>query len=168
MGSGTRATAQASQLSEYEVKAAYLYNFARFIEWPSSADAPPPEALTICILGQDPFGDAFATIEGKKVRGRTIAVDRRPTGASPDSCNILFISASERRRLPQLLEGLSSRAILTVSEIDGFSQTGGIIRFVFDGNRVHFEINVDAADRARLTLSSKLLKLARVQRDRRD
>jgi len=167
-GAWTPVAAQVSQLSEYEVKAAYLYNFARFVEWPSSPAAPASKALTICILGHDPFGDAFATIAGKKVRGRTIVIERRPPGDRPDSCDILFISASERRRLPQLLKGLGARAILTVSDVDGFSQTGGIIRFAFDGNRVHFEINVDAADRANLTLSSKLLKLARVLRDRGD
>ena len=168
IGSWMPAVAQDSGLSEYEVKAAYLYNFARFVEWPAATAGPPPKALTICILGQDPFGDAFTSIAGKEVRGRTITVARRLNGACPDSCDILFISASERRRLSQILDQLGTRAVLTVSDIDGFSRAGGMIRFVLDGNKVHFEINVDAASRADLALSSKLLKLARVLRKRSD
>ena len=159
---GRHAQAQPSQPSEYEVKAAFLYNFARFVEWPEEDQAGP--TFTICIVGEDPFGEAFESIEGRQVRGRTLVVDRRPE-LGGQACDMLFISSSERRRMGAILAALEARPILTVSEVDGFGSQGGMINFVLEQREVRFEISIEAVERAGLEMSAKLLRVARVAKD---
>lgn len=153
------ASSQAAPPSEYEVKAAFLYNFARFVEWPEAAQAD--DTLKICILGKDPFGDAFESIEGRLIRGRRLVVERH-TDPGQEPCDILFVSASERRRLAAILTALKDTPVLTVSEVDGFAARGGMVNFYLDQKKVRFEINVDAVERAGLEMSAKLLRVARV------
>ncbi len=147
---------------EYEIKAAYLYNFLNYIEWPEQSLPPAGSNITIGVVGENPFGPALDPLKGKQVKGRTLTVKEVSSAEDLKGCQILFISASEKERLPQLLESLKDAKIVTVSEIDGFAQRGGIINFIYERNRVRFEINQDAARSKGLTISSDLLKLARV------
>ena len=154
----------AQQPSEYEVKAAYLYNFANFVEWPHTSTGDTSSTLNIGILGIDPFGSAFKTIEGKKIRGRTVAVHRSRRLADLQDCQILFIGDSERVYLPRILDTLRERNVLTVGESEGFAEQGVIVDFYVIDNKVRFKINAEAGARSGLKLSSKLLKLAKIVR----
>ena len=157
--------AQRSNPSEYEVKAAYLYDFGKFVAWP--ANVPTADDFSICVLGEDPFGASFdATIAGETINGKKVVVNRIVKPQEAMSCRILFISVSEESQLKEILATLDKRSVLTVSEISQFTRRGGMIQFVIDANRVRFEVNVASAQRAGLTLSSQLLKVAiSVRRD---
>ena len=157
--------AQRSSPSEYEVKAAYLYDFGKFVTWP--ANAATGDGFPICVLGEDPFGATFdATIAGENINGKKVVVNRIAKPQEAVSCRILFISASEEKQLKDILSTLDKTSVLTVSDISQFTRRGGMIQFVIDANRVRFEVNVATAQRAGLTLSSQLLKVAiNVRRD---
>ena len=153
----------AQEENEYEVKAAYLYNFARFVEWPDNVSPDPNGSLVIAILGRDPFGreiDRF--IEGKTVNGRRLVIKRFSSLEAYEQCHILFVSSSERRNLTRILAAVRNSSVLTVSEIDRFAQIGGIINFITIENSIRFEINQAAAERVGLKISYKLLSLGRV------
>jgi hypothetical protein len=146
---------------EYQVKAAFLFNFAKFVEWPPDAFPDPATPVAICVLGEDPFGQGLdAVVEGETLNGRRLVVRRLRDLLQTRDCHVLFVSRSEKE-LPALMAGLRSGGVLTVGEGDDFLEQGGMIRFVLEQNRVRFDINLDAAERGRLKLSSKLLRLAR-------
>jgi len=149
---------------EYEIKAALLYNFAKFVEWPDEAVPETSAPLTLCILGDDPFGPALESIDGKTIRSRRLVIKRPVTARDVSACHILFISSSEEKHLAQILEVLRTSSTLTIGEMQGFTQNGGIINLAVESNKVRFEINANAADRAGLKISSKLLSLASVVR----
>lgn len=147
---------------EYEVKAAFLYNFAKFVEWPGNAFGSPTDPLVLCVYGDDPFGESLdAVIQGERVGGRRLVVHRTREIPQLRGCHVVFLSQRARERYPEVLGSLRGRSVLTVGEGDGFLTDGGMIRFVLEQNRVRFEINLDAAERNRLKLSSQLLRLAR-------
>jgi uncharacterized protein DUF4154 len=148
--------------SEYEVKAAFLYNFARFIEWP--LDAPGEErTFVVTVLGRDPFGRALDdTLRGKKIDDKPVVVRRVLRSDEVGRSHIVFISDSESDRLPAILKSLEAAPVLTVGEMNQFAERGGVIRFKVDQERIRLEINVAAAQRSRLRISSQLLKLARI------
>jgi len=152
--------AESSKPNEYEVKAAYLYNFGRFVKWPSRNGAPQPESFNICVVGQDHFGAALNNLADETIAGKSVVVTRLQTSKDATNCRILYISASEENQLKQILRALEGSSVLTVSDMPQFSQRGGMVQFVLDGSRVRFEINLASADHAGLTLSSELLKLA--------
>jgi hypothetical protein len=154
--------AESAMQREYEIKAAYLYNFINYIEWPENALPSTGGTITIGIVGENPFAGALQSLAGKQVKGRSLAVKQITDPKDIDQCQIVFISSSEKDRVAQLLDQLKDSRILTVSEIDGFAQRGGIINFISERNKVRFEINPDAARRLGLTISSELLKLAKV------
>jgi uncharacterized protein DUF4154 len=155
------ASAHGQALDEYRVKAAFVYNFAKFIEWPSRAFHGPSEPIAICVLGQDPFGGALQeTVKGKEAAGRQLLVRNISDVRGPGSCQILFVSSSERKHLSSILAGAKRCGLLTVGEMDGFASAGGIINFKLEDGRVRFEINVEAAQQNELRISSKLLSLA--------
>jgi len=151
-----------AQALEYEVKAAFLYNFTKFVEWPPSAFAEGNAPLRICVLGEDPFGRNLQTVPGEEVEGHPLIVMRPETLAKAAGCQVLFVSRSERERLPQILAPLKSSPVLTVGDGKGFLDQGGIVNFILEGSRVRFEINPAAAEQAGLKISSKLLRLARI------
>jgi len=155
----------AQEANEYEVKAAFLYNFARFVEWPDNVSPDPNGPLVIAILGRDPFGGEIdRAIEGKTVNGRRLVIKRFSSLETYEQCHILFVSSSERGNLPRILAAVRTSSVLTVSETDRFAQIGGIINFITIENRIRFEINRAAAARVGLKISSKLLSLGRVVR----
>lgn len=150
-----------SHPSEYDVKAAYLYNFAKFVKWPSDSKAARNSSFTICVLGNDPFGGALeTTVSGEKIDGKPAAVKRIAGVRDASTCNILYIAPSERWRVGEILSTLNRDSTLTVSDIPEFTDRGGMIGFVLDSGRVRFKINLSAAQEARLNLSSELLKVA--------
>jgi hypothetical protein len=154
--------AQSALQREYEIKAAYLYNFIRYIDWPADTLPPVGGAITIGIVGDSPFGPAIDPLNGKQIKGRTLVVKSIVTARDFEQCQIVFICASEKMRLPEIFGQLKDTRALTVSEIDGFATRGGIINFISERNKVRFEINPDAARRTGLNVSSELLKLARL------
>jgi hypothetical protein len=150
-----------SVADEYQVKAAYLLNFARFVEWPVDA-LPAASPLEIGIVGDNPFGAALEEVmRGKSANGHLIHLRHLHWDEVLTSCQIIFISASEERHLPEIVRHLGQDSVLTVSDIDRFSLRGGVIEFRMVGNRVRFDINREPAIAARLTISSKLLSVAR-------
>jgi hypothetical protein len=147
---------------EYAVKAAFLYNFAKFVEWPDDGFANPASPLVLCVLGEDPFGDALRSLSGKTVNGRPLAIRHASTLGELERCHLLFVCSSEKSILPKILGETKDRSILTVGDMEGFARDGGIINMVKEENRVGIEINLEAARRSRLKISSKLLALAKI------
>jgi hypothetical protein len=145
---------------EYDVKAAFLYNFTKFVDWPASA-FPDTNSLKLCLLGEDPFGRSLQAVAGEQVGSRKLTVTRTDSLAKAGGCQVLFISRSERERLPQILAMVKESPVLTVGDTKGFVDQGVIVNFILEGSKVRFEINTDAADRAGLKVSSKLLQLAK-------
>jgi hypothetical protein len=154
-------SAQAPKVTEYQVKAAYLANFGRFIEWPTSVALAKSESFNICVLGQDPFGpDLDAAIAGETIGGARLMAKRISRPQDAVDCRIVFISSSESGQWKEILAALRALSVLTVSDMSQFARRGGIIQFLLDGNRVRFDINLAATERVGLNLSSELLKLA--------
>lgn len=157
---------QSKVANEYEVKAAFLYNFAKFVEWPADAWASPKQPFTFCVFGKDPFGRALDdAIAGKTIVDRPTTVARARQVHELTGCQIVFISTSEAQKWPEIVAALRGRNVLIVGESEDFASSGGTIQFVLEGNHIRFAINPDAADRARLKISSKLLALAVVVHD---
>ena len=155
----------AQDASEYQVKAAFLYQFTRFVEWPDSAFADGNSPFVIGVVGHDPFGSTLdRAVDGKTVNGRGIVIRRYSQIADVQPCHILFVSESDRDQMSRILARLSNFSTLTVGDCDGFIQHGGIIDFFIEDSRVRFAINPDAANSVGLRVSSKLLQLARVVR----
>lgn len=161
LGSAAEAPAENAGSGEYQVKAAFLYNFAKFVKWPDRAFSGPDAPFVIGVLGEDPFGDALDTIKGKTVKGRTVLVKRLDGIRDGKSCHILFISSSESGRVKEILNSLIGSPVLLVGDMERVAQRGGMINFIIDRNKVSFEVNAEAARKAGLTISSQLLKLAR-------
>ncbi|HEV2620086.1 MAG TPA: YfiR family protein [Acidobacteriaceae bacterium] len=152
----------APPLSSSDVEAAYLYNFGKFIEWPTPASPETnPAPFSICVVGKDDFGATLdSLIQNDTVNGRAIVARRLPSIAATDGCQILFLGASEQAHLAKDLDTIKDKSILTVSSIPGFLDHGGIIQFLVRDSRVRFAVNLASATRAHLTLSSELLKVA--------
>jgi hypothetical protein len=153
----------AAQPTEYEVKAAFIHNIAKFVEWP--APAPVSGRARLCLLGQNPFGGALDALQGKPIGRLSWEIMPADTGTNLKECRVLFIAASESGNLERILERLGNSPVLTVGDSDGYAARGVIANFYLEENRVRFEINREAAVRARLGISSQLLKLARIVRE---
>jgi len=146
--------------TDYQVKAAFLLNFTKFIEWPAAAFAARDAPIAICILGDDPFGSALDQIvAGEVVNGRPVAAQRIKRVPPPKSCQVLFVGRPEKDAA-EILPGLGP-GILTVGEGPSFVHGGGMIAFVVENRRVRFEINQAAAENAGIKLSSRLLNVAK-------
>ena len=156
-------TAAPAPPNEYEVKAAFLYNFARFVEWPPAAVGAPDQPFVVAVFGDDPFGATLDhTLSGKTLEARPIVVRRLASLDEAAQVNILFIGASEKPHVARVLRTLSGTHVLTVGEMSGFAELGGMIGFRTERQRIRFDINVGQASRAGLKISSQLLKLARI------
>jgi len=156
------ACVQAEPATEYQVKAAFLYNFAKFVEWPPASFAGPAGPLEICVLGQDPFGEELRSItQDKLVNGHRLEVRHVDDAQQARSCHILFVASSEKGQLKLILESLHGSSVLTVGDSKGFTEHGGMINFVLEDDRVKFDVNRKAAEEAGLKISSKLLSVAK-------
>lgn len=150
---------------EYDVKAAFLYNFVKFVEWPAAAFRDDRSPIEICVYGTDPFGQSLeGVVKGESVGGRGLVIRRPASPGAFEGCHVLFVAASERERTSEVLAAVAGRPVLTVADSDGFLPAGGMINFVLDEGRVRFRINQPAAERVHLTISSKLLRLATTSR----
>jgi uncharacterized protein DUF4154 len=156
---------QSPRASEYQVKAVFLFNFVQFVEWPPVAAPDSERPLLIGILGSDPFGPFLdETVRGERLGARPIQLRRYREIADIGECNVLFISRSENEHVPEILSVLKNRHVLTVSDGDAFTNQGGMIQFVMDKSRIRLRINLEAAQAANVTISSKLLRVAEIVR----
>ena len=164
---GAAGAVAAEALTEVQVKAAYVYNFVKYVEWPAGAFATAQSPVVLCVAAGDGLRGALAAIDGKQAQGRALQLRRAVRPDEFRSCHILFVPESEERVAGELLRKAGSLPVLTVGEHDGFAAAGGVIGFVVRDDRVQFEINPDAAARADLKVSSRLLQLATIVRDAR-
>jgi hypothetical protein len=156
-----RGASGAEAPTEYQVKAVFVYNFSRFVEWPPQAFSAPDEPFVIGILGGDPFGARLdEAVRGERIDQHPLLVRRVRNVAEIGDCRILYIDRSENAQLPQILAALDHRSTLTVSDLDGSSQRGVMIQFTTENNRIRLRINVESARASGLTISSKLLRSA--------
>lgn len=157
--SALSASPQQAKPEEYQVKAVYLYNFGKFVDWPPAA--AQGDSFAICVLGRDPFGPMLdTTLAGESIGDKKLVARRIATVQEASACRILFVSVSEAGRLKQILAGVEKSGVLTVSDAPDFMASGGMIQFVLSDNKVRFEVNLGAAEKAGLKFSSQLLKVA--------
>ncbi|HMK65293.1 MAG TPA: YfiR family protein [Thermodesulfobacteriota bacterium] len=154
--------AAGDEIQEEQVKVAFLYNFAKFVEWPPEAFKTDSATLTIGLIGPDPFGSLLDSLKEKTIKGRKINIKRMAKAENPEDCHIWFISASEKSNLRNILAQAKNHNILTVSDMDRFAQQGGMIGLINQEGRINFEINIDAVQRSKLRFSAQLLKLAKI------
>ena len=155
--------AQTPAWDEYQVKAAYIFNFAKFVEWPTHPLADSSEPIRICIAGQSPVGSVLGDmVQGKKIGDRPLVVQHILDAQQAAKCQILFIGAAEKKRMPVLLEALKGSDILTVGESDDFIALGGLVGLRLEGKRVCIRVCLEAVDRTGLRISSKLLGLVEI------
>jgi len=161
LSTGGTLQAQERKPTEYEVKAAYLFNFSKFVRWPANSSVSVRQAFQICILGNDPFGSVLDdTLQGETLEGKKV-VSRRITDAQEiEGCQLLFVGTNASGKFAKIRAALGKFAVLTVSDMPMFTGRGGMIGFVTTGGRVRFEVNLGAAEAAGLALSSDLLKVA--------
>jgi hypothetical protein len=153
--------ADGTAIGEYQLKAVFLFNFAKFVEWPPEVFGDARAPFTICVAGDNPFGSSLeGAVIGKTVANRPISIRLVSSVQQSRTCQILFIAASERSRMGGLLKALKNCSVLTVGDTDDFTANGGIVQFKVIDARVRIEIDAEAAQRANLRISSKLLSLA--------
>lgn len=155
------AAPQSADADEFAIKAAFVYNFAKFATWPASAFAGPQASLVLCVLGEVPFRMALSSLQGKPVGERTLSV-RDATPDSAAACHLLVLGGLPAARIANLAAALKGRPVLTVSDAEGFAGRGGAIGLVIEDSRVRFEVNPHALDGSGVTLSSQMLRLARI------
>jgi len=167
--SATPASAQTARAPEYSLKAAYLFNFTQFIEWPSNCFVSAEAPIIIGVLGEDPFGGALdQAIRDKTLRGRPFEIRRSRRLGDLGGCHMVFVCASEAKRVPEILAANNKKSVVTISDLDRFGEQGGIIGFYTENNRLRFQINVGAAERAGIKISSQLLRLGTIIREKGD
>ena len=162
IGVGLPADICAGTVEEYSVKAALAFNFARFTDWPPETLVDSPKTLNICIFGDNAVLEAFADVEGKRVKGRRIVLKRVRSMRKSVDCELFFVSGSPRELLPKIFAAVEGKPVLTIGEMAGFTEAGGIINLVKTEKRIRFEVNLKAAQRAGLKISSRILKLATI------
>jgi uncharacterized protein DUF4154 len=153
---------------EHEVKASFVYTVAKFVDWPAESFPDPSSPLVFAILGEDPIEESLQhLVAGKSVGGHPVRVTHLADGDEPVGCHVLYVGRSEASRLEEVLARVRHATVLTVGEFDRFAQRGGVLRLRLQDNMVRFEVNIDAAERSRLQISSKILKLGTIVRDRK-
>ena len=157
---------QNDERMEYPVKLAFLYNFTKFIKWPHDSYRDAGTPLRICVAGKDPFSDDLEReLQTRTVGGRRVEIKTLKSSDTLQGCHLVFVPAMEEKRAAGIVTRLNGSSTLTVGESAEFTGLGGMINFTVEDNNVHFEVNVDAAERARLQISSKLLILARIVKE---
>ncbi len=160
---GTAARAESGVSKEGQVKAAFLFNFVQFVDWPAAAFPGPATPISIGILGDDPFGSYLEEIvRGETVKNRALVIRRSRELDELKTCHVLFIGKSESARVAAALAALGEASVLTVGDADGFCAAGGVISFFLQGNNVRFEVNMAAAQRKGLKMSAQLLRVSKI------
>ena len=158
-----RALSQKDEGAEYPVKLAFLYNFTKFVEWPPDSYREPGAPLLICIVGHDPFSETLESeLRTRNVGGHPVGLRTFKPTDNLSVCQIVFVPATEKDQADRIVRGLKGSRTLTVGETEGFAVLGGIINLTVEGNKVHFEVNRLAAERAGLKISSTLLSIAKI------
>jgi hypothetical protein len=161
LGNCLAAESPEQAFDEYRVKAAFLYNFAKFVQWPSESFQSPVTPFAICVLGRDPFGHSLEdTVAGRTIEGRSFVVRHIESVKQVAGCHILFIAAAENKRVLPMLAEIRMPGVLIVGESDSAAPEGMIVSFRLEAGKVRFAINAAAAERAKLRISSRLLSLA--------
>lgn len=161
--SGLRPLPASAAGSEYELKAAFLFYFVKFVEWPGTAFADSTTPLILGVIGQDPFGSAFDALDGKTVKNRTLKIKRLTPAETQCGCQVLFISPSESGRAAEIVKALDTVPILTIGDnLVDFRQQGVMVNFLLFENKVRLEINTGATQRAKISISSQVLQMAKV------
>jgi hypothetical protein len=150
---------------EYQVKAAMIYNFTLFMDWPEDSLSPAASKMTVCVAGKGPLVKAVDSLREKQAKGKTITVRQLTSNSSVSGCQVLVLGDLDTSGVAGLLERSRTSAVLTVAESAGFAGSGGVVGFVLQGGKVRFEINPAAAQRHRIRISAQLLKLAQIVRD---
>jgi len=162
-----QADALSEETVEYGVKLAFIYNLTKFVEWPSSSYLNAGSPLLICIVGDDPFNpDLEDQLRARTVGGHPVQIRKLKPGEVAGACQILFIPQRAGDQAADIMTGLKGSSTLTVGETDGFAEQGGVVNFAIEGDRIHLEVNPIAAKRARLTISSRLLNIATIVKER--
>lgn len=161
-------SASAAEIGEGDVKAAFVLNFIRFVEWPTSAFRSPEDPIVLSIIGSDPTAASLASLDGKKVAGRRVVVRKVPGLSALERCHLLFVGGSQKAALAQVLGAAQRWPVLTVSDIEGFAGRGGTIGFIRRDDSVGFEINEESARKAGLKISAKLLHLGKIVPGRKE
>lgn len=157
--------ARAALPNEYALKSVFLYNFCRFIDWPDAAFAGPADPIVIGVMGDDPFGPLLhEAVQGETFHGRGIRIEYYRQPRETTRCHLLFVSASEAARVPEIVGAVSGRSIVTVGETENFVERGGMIALVADRNRIRLIVNPESLRAAKLAVSSKLLRVAEISR----
>jgi hypothetical protein len=157
------AAGQGNSVDEYKLKAAMLYNLIRFVEWPDAAYADRQAPIVLCILGRDPLESSLtSTATQETASGRIVLVRQLQNVNDLRNCQVLYISSSERKTAEHIFSTLNGSFVLTVGEMTHFAADGGMVQFSLEEQRVHFNINLDAASKAGLKISSKLLEMAKI------
>lgn len=149
---------------ESVVKAAFIYNFAKFVEWPADAFASPNAPLQLCVIGRDAVETELRQLEGREAQGRPLHINRINSADEGNGCHILFVAGSESQHQGQILQGLGNASVLTISDRKDFLQQGGVISLYVESQRVQFAVNLPSAQGRGLKLSARLLQLARMPR----
>jgi len=151
------------RVEEYQVKAAFLYNFAKFVQWPAGAFQNPSEPIAICVLGQDPFGRSLEdTVTGRTIDGRPLTVRNISNIAQSARCHILFVSSAEHKKSAPVLNEIKTPGVLTIGESSDSVAGGAVINFRLESGKVRFDIDIEAAEREKLRISSRLLSLGHI------
>jgi hypothetical protein len=154
---------------EYPLKLAFLYNFTKFVEWPSDSFRVPGASLAICVIGNDPFSpDLEAELRTRRVGSHPVEIKTLKSSDELSVCHMVFVPVTEKSQAARIVSGLKGSSTLTVGEIEGFAVQGGIINLTIEENKLHFEVNPLAAERAGLKISSKLLNMATIVKDQDD
>ena len=160
-GGGERINAQTTA-EEYRIKAAFIFHFAQLVDWPAETQTSTDNSLVLCTLGEDPFqGTLEVTVAGKAIGNRVIRIRHLGEPGDMQACQILFLGKAQSKRIPMLVTDLHNAPVLTVGETAGFLDAGGMIRFLLEEDKVRFDINLNAAELARLKIGSRLLFLAK-------
>ena len=155
--------AAAQSVPEYDVKAAFLYSFAKFVEWPASSGQSAGEPIRFCVLGKDPFGSALSdALSEKKIGDRPLTLTHLTDVKEISKCQVAFIAKSERKNLAAIFAAARASSVLTVGESEDFAAAGGVIGFQLEEGKIRLEINLQAAGQQQLRMSSKLLSLAQI------
>lgn len=146
----------------HQVKAAFIYNFTKFVTWPAASFSSPSQPIRLGVMGQDALADALRVVEGRTAQGRSVEVRRLAPGDDPKTCHLLYVAASEAPRLAKVLAATSSAPVLTIGDVPGFVIAGGVFNFFVEGDRVRMEVCPARAAARGLRISSKLLQVSRV------
>jgi hypothetical protein len=157
------APAGGQSIDEYQAKAAFLFNFVKFVEWPPAVFKSEKDPIRICVLGQNPFGASLDNaVRGRDVAGRPLIAVQVSNLRQAAACQMIFVTAPECKRFRAMAAELCAASVLSVGEVEGFASDGGVVNFKVEDGKIRFEINLAAAEQAKLHISSKLLSLARV------